>query len=1100
MRKFKQIVAMFIFVFVLFVCAGCDKDVEISISFESDPINVTVYHEFTLNPVITGDNKEFVCSYDEEIFEVVGENTFKPLYGGEYQITVSLKNDSSISKEVTIKVNSNHLFDQENTSDEYLVKEASCSEKAKYYYSCSCGLKGTETFENGSLLDHVFDQKVVDVKYVDENDSNKYYYSCVCGEKGTEFFLNLEPVEVSETLVDDDVKGLEIGTEYEYNGEKYIVGVTVFSSINEAIKYATDTVYIAPGEYNEKTTITKSDLKILGANANINPNIATRKDESVLQNKLILGANVKSVTVSGLYFTLDAQFKCAFTGGNDDIVFEYNVFDSEITALTGYPDGGEIMFNPVGSSLNKNFTVKNNRFLSTNGKTYHMIIMNLENLTVYGNYFEGTYGQVYADSIMFDDTGTFGATGNIVIENNEFVDIAQYAIMFWHYYDINLKIIGNKFKNCGVDGADDGYIRAAVTLVATNADTSKSTVLIEKNEMENVDSCVRVQYSNLAAGQLEVDVKDNKFISWAEAVAITNNNQGSFDVIKAEQNYFGQEVSDASFKGVTSWANKYENLADVPDYERDNLVYLTELEITNKVNSLPAYSVYQIEFSYKPDNATYTKVIFKSSDESVATINDRGQIKVLESGKVTIYAYSAFDDSIVDSFEFEVKVNSMIDAFYEGNGVLRPSETVHIGTDVQGVDNIDDMEYISSDETVATVDSNGLVTAVGEGLVIITIKLGDLETEVGFTVLAQDKQVSELMQLLIDYNSGTIFYDTINYIGYEEGFESVPHKVYGSANAYWNGDLPNTIKNMVSDTNANYTGEYMTSIEFIVFHDTGSANPGATAQANSNWCTNSSNTGTSWHYTIGNDGIYQQLEDNMIAWHAGDWSQRDPGKFAWYDTGVKYEYDRPNVTVGDDGYFYINGAKSLVEVPRKEDGSIEKNINKVGLICVKGENGNYMIPSTWISDESGYPVCAYGGNSNGIGIESCVNSNSDVWLTWQYSAKFIAQLLVKYNLHSDRLVFHNNFTNKTCPNTIISNDLVDEFLELVDAEYKIAKEFSDYTITFTSHNPEIMDNTGRIIKTPDYTTNVLYTISLEKDGVVEEVTLNVLVPGRFMMK
>lgn len=1098
MRNVKQVILMIACFFMSFFFIGCGE--KVSITFEEENVNVAVNHEFTLNPIINGESAGVEYSYDENVFEELSEGTFKARYAGEYQITVTLVDNEKVSVELTIKVSNNHVFDQEIIDEKYFANEASCTEKAKYYYSCTCGEKGSETFEVGEMLEHTFDQQIIDAKYADENNSYKYYYSCICGAKGEEAFFNINPVEVPMTVADDDIAKMEAGSTYEYNGEKYVVGLTAFASINEAILYATETVYVADGEYDEEVSITKSNLKLLGANAGINPNIATRKEESVLTNKLTLAKDVKNVTVSGLYFTLKAQFKCASKGGNDDIVFEYNVFDGEITTVSGYPNGGEIMFNPTFGNYNKNLTVRNNRFLSTGGKTYHLFITNLEDLTVYGNYFEGTYAQVYVDSIIFDDTANYGATGDLVIENNEFVNIAQYGIIFWDYFDINLKVVGNKFKNCGVDGADDGYIRGAITLITTQSKATKSTVLIEKNEMENVDTCVRIQYENQTADKIEVTVKDNKFISWAEAEPITNNGLGADPVINAEYNYFGQEVSDANFKGVTSWANKYETIDAVPEYERADLVYVTDLEITNKVSTLPAYSEYRIQYSYKPDNATYTKIIFKSSDESVATVNDRGTIKVFGSGKVTITACCVFDETIVDSFEFEVKERSMVDAYYDGNGVLKPDETVQINATIKGVDNPSKVEYISSDESIATVDENGLVKAISEGLATITVKCGDLETKVGFTVLAKDKEVSALMQLLINNNSGTIFYNVINYIGYEVGFESVPHKIYGAANNYWAGILPETIRNMVPESNENYTGQLMTKVEYIVFHDTGSANPASSAEANAGWCVNPDNTGTAWHYSIGNDGIYQQLEDNMIAWHAGDWSQRDPGKFAWYDTGIKYEHDRPTVTVGDDGYFYIDGAKSLIEAPRKEDGSIEKRTNQVGLVCVKGENGNYMIPTTWISDESGYPICVYGGNSNGIGIESCVNSTSDVYLTWQYSAKFIAQLLIKHNLHSDRLVFHNNFTNKTCPNTLITNNLIDEFIELVNAEYQVAKEFSDYEITFTSHNPDIMDNTGRIVNAPDYTTNVTYTITLTKGDVKEEVTLNVLVPGRFGLK
>ena len=40
-----------------------------------------------------------------------------------------------------------HVFDRRNLDAKYLASEGSCTEKAKYYYSCACGEKGTETFD-----------------------------------------------------------------------------------------------------------------------------------------------------------------------------------------------------------------------------------------------------------------------------------------------------------------------------------------------------------------------------------------------------------------------------------------------------------------------------------------------------------------------------------------------------------------------------------------------------------------------------------------------------------------------------------------------------------------------------------------------------------------------------------------------------------------------------------------------------------------------------------------------------------------------------------------------------------------------------------------
>ena len=86
-----------------------------------------------------------------------------------------------------------HTYTEKVTSAEYLKSEATCTQKAVYYYSCTCGEKGTETFEFGELVNHKFTEEKAEDKYLksEANCTQKavYYKSCsVCGEKGTETF------------------------------------------------------------------------------------------------------------------------------------------------------------------------------------------------------------------------------------------------------------------------------------------------------------------------------------------------------------------------------------------------------------------------------------------------------------------------------------------------------------------------------------------------------------------------------------------------------------------------------------------------------------------------------------------------------------------------------------------------------------------------------------------------------------------------------------------------------------------------------------------------------------------------------------------------
>ena len=61
-----------------------------------------------------------------------------------------------IASLVSCKENHTHSFDRRDTNPEYLKSEQTCESGAVYYYSCSCGEKGTDTFVDGDALDHSY--------------------------------------------------------------------------------------------------------------------------------------------------------------------------------------------------------------------------------------------------------------------------------------------------------------------------------------------------------------------------------------------------------------------------------------------------------------------------------------------------------------------------------------------------------------------------------------------------------------------------------------------------------------------------------------------------------------------------------------------------------------------------------------------------------------------------------------------------------------------------------------------------------------------------------------------------------------------------------
>ena len=82
--------------------------------------------------------------------------------------------------EITPDIGHVHSFNRKSTDAEYLKSAATCTKKAVYYYSCSCGVTGTTTFESGDLADHTYQTEW-------SKDGIKHWHECsVCGNKKDE--------------------------------------------------------------------------------------------------------------------------------------------------------------------------------------------------------------------------------------------------------------------------------------------------------------------------------------------------------------------------------------------------------------------------------------------------------------------------------------------------------------------------------------------------------------------------------------------------------------------------------------------------------------------------------------------------------------------------------------------------------------------------------------------------------------------------------------------------------------------------------------------------------------------------------------------------
>lgn len=419
-------------------------------------------------------------------------------------------------------------------------------------------------------------------------------------------------------------------------------------------------------------------------------------------------------------------------------------------------------------------------------------------------------------------------------------------------------------------------------------------------------------------------------------------------------------------------------------------------------------------------------VTWVSLNPSIATVNQEGIVKGISGGVATIVIYSA-----VTGEEASMKINVLVPAVSEINVTRKDDrrillfDEVKLNAEVLPANSNKDVIWSSSDELIATVDAEGLVTTYKSGEVIITATSIENDNIKGTITLNVEVDPIELVRLFNVPNP-------VHTVAQSAFFPEMDDLIYGSVNLFWPADmnlkvdlLPITQTiNGISYVDEIVTPEIVEAVEFksvrpgvkkaeilnIIYHDTGNYNAGAGAAMHNTYIKGQSinDRGRSWHYTVDDKEIYQHLPDDEIAFQ-----------------GDTYE--------------------------------------------------------------------AY---STTIGIETAINKGSNFFTTWHRVAKLMASLLVEHNLGLENIKQHNYFSGKDCPQVLRKTNLYSVALELIWAEYLVLTELEGYTITFTSHNPEYVDDAGRIIKLDYNPISVSYTVNItNSEGYNKSTILYVTLPA-----
>ena len=153
-----------------------------------------------------------------------------------------------------------------------------------------------------------------------------------------------------------------------------------------------------------------------------------------------------------------------------------------------------------------------------------------------------------------------------------------------------------------------------------------------------------------------------------------------------------------------------------------SIVTVESISISPLSISLERDKTYQLQAEVTPKEATEKKVSWSSSDTQVATVSENGLVTGVNRGTATVTATAGGKSATCQvTVTWEVQSVTVSPATLT---MTKVGETVQLTATV-APEGAGEAVWSSSDEAVATVSSEGLVTAVGQGNAIITATAGE---------------------------------------------------------------------------------------------------------------------------------------------------------------------------------------------------------------------------------------------------------------------------------------------------------------------------------------------------------------------------------------
>ena len=171
---------------------------------------------------------------------------------------------------------------------------------------------------------------------------------------------------------------------------------------------------------------------------------------------------------------------------------------------------------------------------------------------------------------------------------------------------------------------------------------------------------------------------------------------------------------------------------------------VTALEMDEPAVTMEVADEKTLSVSYVPGYFNVGgELTWTSADETIATVDETGKVMALSEGEVTITATLKENAEVSASCTITVVPLQPGIRLAETEGSLNVGETFTLEPRYVLLDEVmDTLAFVSSDETVATVDQTGSITAIAPGTAEITISCGEYSAVYTVTVLLPAERIT----------------------------------------------------------------------------------------------------------------------------------------------------------------------------------------------------------------------------------------------------------------------------------------------------------------------------------------------------------------------